>query len=80
MTTGDIIRMAFERKFGGPAEPAQRPPQDAPTILPPEAVEKIEKVAAQQILTEAQALPPIGPNDVAVMLAALSAMQQRGSR
>ena len=79
MKPGELLNMAFQRRFGPQdLQPAQAA---SPTSMTSEEdLGKLEKIAATQMLTDAQSLPPIGMNDVAVILAAMrnQASQQGG--
>ncbi len=70
MKPGELLNMAFQRRFGPQdLQPAQA--ASAPSMPSEEELGKLEKIAATQMLTDAQSLPPIGMNDVAVILAAM---------
>lgn len=84
MKPGELINLAFMRQFGPQQPEASSPAPAAPPSLSPEAasqLEKLEKIAVQQALTEHQTAPPIGAADVAVLLAALRSLGsfQQGS-
>ena len=71
MKPGELLNMAFQRRFGPQdLQPAQAA-SAAPSMPSEEELGKLEKIAATQMLTDAQSLPPIGMNDVAVILAAM---------
>lgn len=90
MTPGQLLDIAFRRKFGmpmpqgfdGPATPktaAAESDADAPEGEPmPELDEDSPgaKAFATEALTDAQRIPPIGIQDVAVMLNGMLAAQR----
>ncbi len=92
MNAAQILDLAFRRKFGMPIPPdmdaaqvqkAQSKREEGVEGVPtdqsmPELDEDSPdaKAAATEMLTQAQGIPPVGANDVAVFLNALLAAQR----
>lgn len=75
MKPGEILDHAFRRQYGlAPSMPAAAGAA-SPQIMSDEEHEKLERIAATQMLTEAQSLPAIGANDLAAFMAVLSQFQ-----
>lgn len=89
MKPGDILTIAFRRKFGLDAPPAQQAATSAVGEMPEEplenetvetpqdyANERMGKALSTEMLTDVQGTPPVGPADVANVLRALSMFQR----
>lgn len=77
MTPGEILNIAFSRKYGLPLPEGIR---HAPAAAPPiedgdmdAKVEKADNILSTEILTDYQRMPPIGANDLAVAINAMRA-------